>query len=646
MALLVLKEIHLHFGPQVIFDGANLSIEKGERICLVGRNGAGKTTLFKLILGEVQPDEGEVQRINGLKVCALDQEVPQSLNGLIFNIVLSGFGEAGDLIAQYEKLIHDSMLDPSEKILEKLGEVQHEIDARQAWGLHQKVHTVLSKLSLPGDVLFESLSGGMRRRVMLAKALVQEPDLLILDEPTNHLDIQSVEWLEQFLPQYEGSVLFITHDRRFLQNVAKRIIELDRGCLQSFDGSYQQFLEHKEAQLDAEEKQNALFDKRLAEEEVWIRQGVKARRTRSEGRVKALIQMRQEFSERRNVTKSADMQASGAEKSGKKVLEAKNITYVTDDGKIIFKDFSCLVHRGDRIGILGPNGCGKSTLLNTLLGQLKPTSGIVTQGTDLQIAYFDQLRDQLDDNKNLVENIGAGSEFIELNGKRIHILGYLRRYLFAPERARERVAMLSGGERNRALLARIFSKPSNVLVLDEPTNDLDIESLELLEEVLMEYSGTILLVSHDREFLDHVVTSTLAFEENGKIEQYIGGYQDWLRQSKTRNRELNSPEIKIRGKDKGKDKNKDKEISKEKSVSAEIEKSEAKRKLSIPERQRLEKIPGEIDLKEAEISKLEAKLSDPVFCQKEINSIGKLSQELKKAQEALAGLYQEWESLM
>ena len=623
MALLVLKDITLHFGPKIIFDRLNLVIEKGERISLVGRNGEGKTTLFKLLQGQILPESGEFQKTSGLKLCALEQEVPLETSGSIFQVVLSGLGDAGKLLEQYEAVLLEDL--SLEIYQNKLAKLQEEIDSRQIWGVQQKVHTILSKLDLPIDLPFESLSGGMRRRVMLAKALVQEPDLLLLDEPTNHLDIQAVEWLEQFLPNYPGSILFITHDRRFLQNIARRIIELDRGHLQTFEGRYDKFLEHKEAELKAEEHLNSEFDKKLAEEEAWIRQGVKARRTRNEGRVRALEKMREEFSDRRNKIDSVEMVSVNAGKSGKKVIEAKNLTYITPDGKLIFKDFSCIIHRGDRIGILGPNGCGKSTLLNNLLGHLTPTSGTVSQGTELQIAYFDQLRDQLDENKNLVDNIGGGSEFINLNGKQIHILSYLRRYLFSPGRAREKVSVLSGGERNRALIAKILSKPSNLLILDEPTNDLDLESLEVLEDLLLEYPGTLLLVSHDRDFLDNVVTSTLAFEADGRIEPYVGGYQDWVRQRRM-------------GEDKKSPDNKSKDKEKEKTANN-------KNKLSIPERQRLEKLPSEIEQKELEIGDYEKKLLDPIFYQKNPEQVVKINQALDQAKSDLNKIYQLWESL-
>jgi len=621
MALLVLKEINLHFGPKVIFDRLGLSIEKGERIALLGRNGVGKTTLFKLLENRLKPDSGEFQKLSNLKICSLDQEVPEDTHGSIFEVVYAGL----------EKSLKDS------------GHWDEYED--EFWKLEQKVNKVLSKLDLPPEDLFENLSGGLRRRVMLAQALVQEPDLLLLDEPTNHLDIQAVEWLENYLPNYPGSILFITHDRRFLQKIAKRIIELDRGRLQSFEGSYSQFLVHKEAELSAEEHRNSEFDKRLAEEEVWIRQGVKARRTRNEGRVRALEKMRQEFSERRNQIGKAEMVSVNAGKSGKKVLEAKNISYQTPEtntmpSQKLFKNFSTIIQRGDRIGILGPNGCGKSTFLNVLLGELKPTEGSVELGTELNIAYFDQLRDQLDPNKTLLENISGGSEFIDINGKQTHILSYLRRYLFEPARAREKVGVLSGGERNRALLAKILSKPSNLLILDEPTNDLDLETLELLEELLIDYSGTLLLVSHDREFLDNVITSTLVFEEDESspgdilINQYVGGYQDWLRQRKNLEKSLEKNSAGLINLEQEKKNNKNK-----KSQNLAIQ------KLSIPERQRLEKLPAEIELKEIEIAELEEKLAGAEFYQKDPEGFMTCGKKLEKSKTELAGLYQLWEDL-
>jgi len=623
MALLVLKDINLHFGPKVIFDRLGLSIEKGERIALLGRNGVGKTTLFKLIEGRLKPDSGEFQKLNNLKICSLDQEVPEDTHGTISEVVFAGLEES----------------------LKKSGHWDEYED--ETWKLDQKVSKVLSKLDLPGEELFENLSGGLRRRVMLAQALVQEPDLLLLDEPTNHLDIQAVEWLENFLPNYPGSILFITHDRRFLQKIAKRIIELDRGRLQSFEGRYDQFLVHKEAELSAEEHRNSEFDKKLADEEAWIRQGVKARRTRNEGRVRALEKMRQEFSNRRNQIGKAEMVTMTAEKSGRKVLEAKNISYRTPEtdkmpSQQLFRNFSTIIQRGDRIGILGPNGCGKSTFLNVLLGQLKPAEGSVELGTELTIAYFDQLRDQLDPNKTLLENISGGSEFIDVNGKQTHVLSYLRRYLFEPARAREKVGVLSGGERNRALLAKILSKPSNLLILDEPTNDLDLETLELLEDLLVEYSGTLLLVSHDREFLDNVITSTLAFEmgdsgEPGDIEinQYVGGYQDWLRQRKT------PVGVDLEQDKKNKNLKKNIKNSQQDLTSQKL----VIQKLTIPEKQRLEKLPAEIELKDIEIAELEEKLAGPDFYQKDPEGFMKIGKKLEQAKTELAGLYQLWEGL-
>lgn len=527
MPLLTLRNIQLSYGAAPLLDGVNLSIEPGERLCLVGRNGAGKSTLMKLIAGEIQADDGDLEKQPGLTIARLVQEVPPDTEGSVFDIVARGLGDLGAVLAEHAALSL-TLGDASDAAMNRFEFLQHELDSRDGWTLSQRVETVLTRLALDGATDFAGLSGGMKRRVLLAQSLVQEPDILLLDEPTNHLDIESIRWLEEFMKGWNGTLLFITHDRAFLRALATRIIELDRGKLTSWPGSYEKYLEGKQAQLDAEEKANADFDKKLSQEERWIRQGIKARRTRNEGRVRALKAMRQERASRRERTGQASMTVQQGDKSGKLVIEAQHLT-ASFAGQTLFRDFSITVQRGDRIGLIGPNGCGKSTLLKLLLGRMEPQQGTVKLGTNLQIAWFDQLRETLDENKSIIENVVEGSDFIEVNGQSKHIIGYLQDFLFEPARCRQPVKALSGGERNRLLLARLFTRPFNLLVLDEPTNDLDADTLDLLEEQLMQYQGTLLLVSHDREFVDNVVTSTLVFE-NGEVNEYVGGYQDWLRQ--------------------------------------------------------------------------------------------------------------------
>src|SRR6187455_203007 len=522
--LLQLQNVDFSVGGPLLLDDVNLSIDRGERLCIVGRNGAGKSTLLRLIAGEAQPDDGEVRRF-GSRVAGLAQEVPAGLEGTVFDVVAAGLGELGTLLARYHHLLHDG----DTPDMDALGEVQSRIEAGHGWALETRVEQVLERLGLPEDVEFAALSGGMKRRVLLAQALVAGPDLLLLDEPTNHLDIESIAWLEQFLLDFPGSVVFVTHDRAFLRRLATRIVEIDRGAVTSWPGDYDNFLRRREERMHAEAQANALFDKKLAQEEVWIRQGIKARRTRNEGRVTALKAMRRERAERREQTGNVSLAAAGADKSGKRVFEAKDVSFAFGD-RVLVRDFSTVVQRGDKIGLIGANGSGKTTLLRLLLGDLQPQAGEIRTGTNLEIAFFDQLRGALREDWNALDNVSEGREFIDINGARKHVLGYLQDFLFSPERARAPITKLSGGERNRLLLAKLFARPSNLLVMDEPTNDLDVETLELLEELLIDYPGTLLLVSHDRDFLDHVVTSTLAMEGDGIVREYVGGYSDWIRQ--------------------------------------------------------------------------------------------------------------------
>ena len=524
MPLLRLDKVSLNFGTHVLLDHINFQITKGQRIGLLGRNGAGKTTLMKIITGSVQSDSGDRWLRPGTQVAWLEQSLPAADDQTVYDMVADGLAEVGELLKQYHHLIADY----EHADMAKLEQVQAQLEAKQGWSLGQKVDTVISQLQLPADKPLAELSGGWRKRVALARALVREPELLLLDEPTNHLDIPAIEWLEKALQDYHGALLLVTHDRSFLENVVNQIAEIDRGHLYQFEGTYLRFLRFREEQLAAEETANKLFDKKLAEEEVWIRQGIKARRTRNEGRVRALKAMRDERSQRRTQQGKARFAASQGERSGKLVVELTNISHRFDDNEVI-KNFSTTVMRGDRIGLVGVNGAGKSTLLKILLGKLQPSEGKVKLGTKLDIAYFDQLREHLDLDKNLIDNVCDGQDFIEINGKKKHAISYLSDFLFTPDRVRTPAKALSGGEQNRAILAKVFSKPANVMVLDEPTNDLDIETLELLEDILLKFEGTVLLVSHDRQFMDNVVTSLMVFEGSERIEEYVGGYSDWVR---------------------------------------------------------------------------------------------------------------------
>ena len=525
MSLLTLDQVSVAFGHHPLLSKVSFSAEAGERVAIIGRNGAGKSTFLKIIAGEIIPDEGVIRVEGGMRVAQLPQELPAANNKTVREVVSEGGGDIHQLMQRYNELLADF----DEAHHDELARIQNELDKRQGWDLDQRVNHMIQRLALPADKLMSELSGGWRRRVILAQALLSNPDVLLLDEPTNHLDVPTIEWMESQLKQFRGLILFITHDRRFLENLANRIIELDRGNMLSFSGSLSAFLDYKEKLLEEEERANALFDKKLAEEEAWIRQGIKARRTRNEGRVRALKALREERKERVNRQGTAKMTLDSKEKSGKLVAEFTQVAHSFGD-KVILKPMDLVVGRGDRIGLIGPNGCGKSTFLKILLGQLTPNQGTVRQGTKLEIAYFDQLRDQLDPEKTVADNVGEGKDTIEINGQNRHIIGYLQDFLFPPERARTPVKALSGGERNRVLLAKLFTKSANLLVLDEPTNDLDVETLELLEELLMNYDGTLLLVSHDRAFLDNVVTSTIAFEGEGNVQEYVGGYEDWIRQ--------------------------------------------------------------------------------------------------------------------
>ena len=622
MAILTFRDIVLGFGHPPLLEGINFQIDRGERLCLIGRNGAGNSPLLKLLAGEIQPDSGEIIRGQGLRVAQLAQEVPLGTSGSIFHVVAEGLGKAGELIDRYHQLAHDVADDHS--LMDALEECQHELENIDGWALTQRVDTVLTKLGLDPDNDIASLSGGMKRRVMLARALVSEPDLLLLDEPTNHLHIAAITWIEEFLLNWNGALLFITHDRAFLQRLATRIIELDRGKLADFPGDYATYLARKEAMLVDEEKHNALFDKRLAQEEVWIRQGIKARRTRNEGRVRALEAMRNEHAARRTRTGSVNMGIQSAERSGKIVVEAEGVGF-DYDGRAIVRDLTSTNMRGDKIGIIGPNGSGKTTLLRLLLGELQPTRGQLQLGTKMQIAYFDQYRAVLDEEKTVVDNVGEGSDTVIINGQPKHVLSYLQDFLFAPQRARQPVKALSGGERNRLLLAKLFTKPSNLLVLDEPTNDLDADTLELLEELLIDYKGTVLLVSHDRAFLNNVVTSTLVFEGDGVVNEYVGGYDDWLRQRFT------PASTKSNAKP-----------AEAKPVPAAKEKA---KKLSFKDQRELEAIPLKIQSLESEREQINTRMGDPGFFQQDKGLINTAQTRLAAIDKELLAAYARWEAL-
>jgi ATP-binding cassette subfamily F protein uup len=525
MALIRFDQVSLSLGVRAILDSVDLQIEEGERVALVGTNGTGKSTLIKIVAGEVDVDSGVVWRSPVARIAQLPQSLPAADERSVRSVVESGLEDILKLRENYELLLTKT----DSASMNELESLQHELEARDAWHLETKVERVLSQLELPGEKLMSELSGGWRRRAALGAALVQNPDLLLLDEPTNHLDIETIEWLEEVLVSFKGGLLFVSHDRALVDRLATRIVELDRGLLADFPGSYQSYLTLKEKMLEDEAKQNAEFDKRLAQEERWIRQGIKARRTRNEGRVRALKAMRVERSERRERQGKARFDVEDAVRSGKLVVELTNVS-LAFAGNPVVDDLTLSIQRGDRIGLIGPNGIGKSSLLRLLLGEQAPDKGAVKIGSQLMVGYFDQLRGQLNPEKSIIDNISGGRESIEINGRSRHIISYLQDFLFTPDRARTPVKALSGGETNRVMLAKLFSQPSNLLILDEPTNDLDVETLELLEEILLEYQGTLLLVSHDRQFLDNIVTSTLAFEGEGKIREYVGGYQDWLRQ--------------------------------------------------------------------------------------------------------------------
>jgi len=627
MALLTLRDIQLGFGGPLLLDHLNLSIEAGERVCVLGRNGEGKSTLMKVIAGELSVDDGERVLSSGTRVARLTQEVPEGTAGSVFEVVADGLGEMAAKVKAYHEASQRVIEDHSEQALDRLAHAQQAMEAINGWQLEQQTERVMSRMQLDPEARFEALSGGMKRRVLLARALVSEPHILLLDEPTNHLDMESIAWLEQFLLGWNGTLVFITHDRRFLRSLATRIVELDRGQATDWPGDYDNYLRRREERDNAEAMENARFDKKLAQEEVWIRQGIKARRTRNEGRVRALKALREEFQDRRGKQGTARMSVNVAERSGKLVCEAKDISYAWGE-RVMVRNLTTTIVRGDRIGIIGPNGCGKTTLLNLLLGKLKPDSGTVELGSKLEIAYFDQLRAQLDEDATVIDNVAGGSDKVEINGQSKHIISYLQDFLFAPARARQPVRALSGGERNRLLLAKLFTKPANVLVMDEPTNDLDVETLELLEELLMGFKGTLLLVSHDRDFLDNVVTSTLVAEGDGRWGEYVGGYQDWLRQ-----RDASGAAAKAA---------KPKATAQAAAATPPVAKA---KKLGYKDQRELDALPLRIEELETAIAELQQALADPDLYKAGAEHTAELNRQLAEREAELEQTFGRWEAL-
>jgi ATP-binding cassette subfamily F protein uup len=630
MALVSLDHISIAFGHLPLLDDVSLQIEQGERIGLIGRNGTGKSTLLQIINGNQTPDSGSVRRQPGLRIGQLVQDATLSANRPIFDVASEGLGDLGDLVAAYHHAAVEVAERGTDASLAKLGRLQHELEERDGWRLEQRVELVLARLDLPADVIVDNLSGGWRRRVLLARALVGQPDVLLLDEPTNHLDIDAMSWLEAFLAEYPGAVLFVTHDRVFLQRLATRIVELDRSKLTSWPGDYATFLRRKEEWLANEAVQNEKFDKRLAEEEAWLRQGIKARRTRNEGRVRALLAMRKQRAARRARPGSVRLQIEVSDRSGQLVVEGDHIS--KSFGVIpVVRDLSLRVMRGDRIGLIGPNGSGKTTLLRLLIGELQSDTGDVRRGANVQIAYYDQQREQLDPERTVFDTIGDGNDTITVNGRTRHVNAYLQDFLFPPERASSPVKALSGGERNRLLLARLLTRPANLLVLDEPTNDLDIETLELLEACLIEWPGTLLLVSHDRAFIDNVVTSTLVFEGAGRVREYVGGYEDWLRQRPAQRVEeteagANRPPPSALG-------------------SPDAAATARRKKPSYREQQELEQLPERIEELETEQQRLNLAAADPSFYKEPGETIRQTLARLEALQNELLEAYARWDEL-
>ncbi|MGP4842550.1 ATP-binding cassette domain-containing protein [Marinobacter sp. 1Y8] len=632
MPLLTLDGVSLAFGLKPLLDGARLVMERGERVCLLGRNGEGKSTLLKIVTGEVTPDAGHVRLEDGAVLSVLPQMLPSNDTRTAYEVVAGAFPETGEVLAEFHALSQQA----DEASLDRLMKVQDRLEALDGWRLDQKVGAILAQYKIDPDQTLNTLSGGWQRRVLLARALVAEPDILLLDEPTNHLDVPAIAWLEDALRQFTGALLFVSHDRAFIRRIATRVVELDRGQLVSFSANYDHYLELKEKALEEEEQQNALFDKRLKQEEAWIRQGVKARRTRNMGRVRALKAMREEHKQRRERSGNASFAVEDAAKSGKLVVEATAASFAYAGGKGIIDELNYTVIRGDKIGLIGENGTGKTTLVRLLLGDLEPTSGQVRLGTNRSVAYFDQLRGELDNDLNALDNLSEGREFIEINGQQKHVLGYLQDFLFTPERARSPVRVFSGGERARLMLAKLFSKPANILVLDEPTNDLDVETLELLESQLVSFAGTVVVISHDREFLDNVVTDTLFLDGSGQVSAAVGGYSDWRHQggrfpteaeAKSSSRK-NAPPVK----------------SAASQASVAPPKPSAK-KMSFKLKHELEQLPGEIAALEEAIAAAQAQVSDNAFYSRPHDEVTSILEGMAEKEKALESKVERWMEL-
>ncbi|MCP3676788.1 MAG: ATP-binding cassette domain-containing protein [Deltaproteobacteria bacterium] len=629
MALINLRDISVSYGGPLVLEKINLQVEKGERLCIIGRNGEGKSTLMRVICGEVAPGEGVVSLSPGIRIAMLTQEIPHELEGSVYEVVAKGLDEVGALIVEHHRITREMGEIPGEKLLTRLEDIQHQLEAKGGWSIQQRVETVISRLEMDGDSEFKTLSGGLKRRALLARALVVEPDLLLLDEPTNHLDIEAIQWLEESLLTFKSALLFVTHDRMLLEKLATRIVELDRGKLTSWPGDYRNYLRRLEERLNAEGEQQRLFDKKLAQEEAWVRQGIKARRTRNEGRVRALEELREVARERRERIGTAGLELQKSDQSGKIVAKVKDISFAYGDIMCV-RNFSTTILRGDKVGVIGPNGSGKTTLLRLLLGELEPDRGSVRLGARLEVAYFDQLRARLDEEKSVEENVVDNGSHVTINGKERHVIGYLKDFLFSPQRARTPVKALSGGERNRLLLAKLFTRPANVLVMDEPTNDLDVETLELLEERLVAFAGTLLLVSHDRAFLNNVVTTTIVFGIDGKISEYVGGYDDMLRQHGASPPE---PTTKV-----------DRKVE-EKSNNARRVQTKSAVKLTFKEERDLAALPKQIDALESEQERLHEEMGNPAFYQRGGDHIAAAKTRLECIEEELVNDYQRWEEL-
>ncbi len=620
MALVSVSEVNHSFGGPLIFDNITLHIERGERVCLLGRNGAGKTSLMRLLDGDLQPDDGAIARQQGMRIARLAQTVPPDMRGTVFDLVVAGLGRRADLLAEYSRAGDEVARQPTAAALDKLDRLHRQLDREDAWQLSQEVERVLTHLDLDGQAVFEALSGGQKRRALLARALVGRPDLLLLDEPTNHLDIPSIEWLEEYLLGQVDALLFVSHDRAFVRRLATRVIEIDRGKLYDWGCDYDTFVLRKQDALTQEQRAWEEFDKTLAQEETWLHQGTQARTTRNMGRVRALIEMREQRAARREDTGTVQMAVQKAVHTGKLVIEAKRASFGYGDDPVV-RDLTVTVERGDKIGIIGPNGSGKTTLLRLLLGDLAPQHGTVRHGTQLQVAYFDQMRDQLDPALSVQDSVNDGNPILTINGQARHVVGYMRQFLFPPERLQTRVAALSGGERTRLMLARLFARPFNVLVMDEPTNDLDLETLELLELLLIDYRGTLLLVSHDRALLNNVVDRTLALEDGGRVGEYAGGYDDWLWQRP-------QPEVEP-----------DKPAAKPARAGLALPQA---RKLSFAERGELEALPGRIEALEGEQQKLYDTLSSPELYQENAADVVRIQARLDELALELEAAYERW----